>query len=126
LARIAGIDIPKNKRVEIGLTYVFGIGRTRSVDILKSLNIDLNTRVKDLTDAQVGEIKNFIEDNYKVEGELRKTVQLSIDRLRRTRCYRGIMRDRGLPVNGQRTRTNARTRKGPSKTPVKSKQKVKK
>jgi len=126
LARISGIDIPKNKRVEIGLTYVYGIGRTKSAEILKTLNIDLNKRVKDLTESQVGEIKDLIEEKYKVEGALRKSVQLAIKRLIETRCYKGIRHKKGLPVNGQRTKTNARTRKGPSRIPVKGKQKVKK
>lgn len=126
MARISGIDIPKNKRVEIGLTYVYGIGRTKSAEILKTLNIDLNKRVKDLTESQVGEIKDLIEEKYKVEGALRKSVQLAIKRLIETRCYKGIRHKKGLPVNGQRTKTNARTRKGPSRIPVKGKQKVKK
>ena len=126
MARISGVDIPNGKRVEIGLTYVYGIGLNKSRRILESSKIDPSIRVKDLTDAQLGLIKNFIETNYVVEGDLRKEVHLNIKRLRDIRCYKGIRHSKGLPVNGQRTKTNARTRKGPVRAAIKGKQKVKK
>ncbi|MCF6465287.1 30S ribosomal protein S13 [Clostridium sp. Cult2] len=114
MARIAGVDLPRDKRVEIGLTYIFGIGRSRSNEILKQANVDPNTRVKDLTEAEVNTIRNII-DNYHVEGDLRRDIALNLKRLREINCYRGIRHRRGLPVRGQRSKTNARTRKGPKR-----------
>jgi small subunit ribosomal protein S13 len=126
LARIAGIDIPKNKRVDIALTYIYGIGRVNSSEILEKSKVDPSIRVKDLTDEQIGIIRKMIEDNYLVEGNLRKEVQTNIKRLMDIKCYRGVMHRKGLPVRGQRTKTNARTRKGPRKGPIKNKEKAKK
>lgn len=114
MARIAGIDLPRDKRVEIGLTYIYGIGRSRSNEILKKANVNPNTRIKDLTEAEVNNIRNIIDD-YNVEGDLRREVSLNIKRLREISSYRGMRHRRGLPVRGQRTKTNARTRKGPKK-----------
>ena len=119
-ARIAGVDLPKEKRVEIGLTYIYGIGRTSSNKILAKAKVDPDTRVKDLTDDQVQAIRNAMED-YKVEGDLRREVALNIKRLTEIGCFRGIRHRRGLPVRGQRTKTNARTRKGPRKLVSKKK-----
>ncbi len=116
MARIAGVDLPKDKRVEVALTYIYGIGRSRSRRLLSELSIDLNTRVKDLKDEEVAKIRDYIDRNYKVEGELRQEVTQNIKRLIEISCYRGIRHIRGLPVRGQRTRTNARTRKGPRRT----------
>lgn len=116
MARIEGVDLPRNKRVEVGLTYIYGIGRTRAREILSATQINPNIRVKDLTDAQVGQLRDFIVQNYKIEGDLRRDVQMSIKRLIEIGCYRGLRHRRGLPVRGQRTRTNSRTRKGPKKT----------
>ena len=118
MARIAGVDIPREKRVEISLTYIYGIGRTLSNKILKKVN----TRVKDLTDEQVNDIRKEIT-NYTVEGDLRREIALDIKRLREIGCYRGLRHRRGLPVRGQRTKTNARTRKGPKKVVSRSKKK---
>ena len=115
MARIAGVDLPKEKRVEIGLTYIYGIGRTTSNKILAEAKVSPDIRVKDLTDDQVQAIRNAMED-YKVEGDLRREVALNIKRLTEIGCFRGIRHRRGLPVRGQRTKTNARTRKGPRKT----------
>ena len=112
MARIAGVDLPKEKRVEIGLTYIYGIGRTTSNKILAEAKVSPDIRVKDLTDDQVQAIRNAMED-YKVEGDLRREVALNIKRLTEIGCFRGIRHRRGLPVRGQRTKTNARTRKGP-------------
>ncbi len=120
MARIAGVDLPKEKRVEIGLTYIYGIGRTSSNKILAEANVNPDTRVKDLTDEQVQAIRNAMED-YKVEGDLRREVALNIKRLTEIGCFRGIRHRRGLPVRGQRTKTNARTRKGPRKLVSKKK-----
>ena len=120
MARIAGVDIPREKRVEIGLTYVYGIGRTSSNKILAEAGVNPDTRVKDLTDDEVAKIRKAMED-YKVEGDLRREVALNIKRLTEIGCYRGIRHRRGLPVRGQRTKTNARTRKGPRKLVSKSK-----
>ncbi len=120
MARIAGVDLPKEKRVEIGLTYIYGIGRTSSNKILANAKVNPDTRVKDLTDEQVQAIRNAMED-YKVEGDLRREVALNIKRLTEIGCYRGIRHRRGLPVRGQRTKTNARTRKGPRKLVSKKK-----
>lgn len=116
MARIEGIDLPRNKRVEIGLRYLYGIGPTRSKEILKGTQINPDTRVKDLTDSEVATIREFINQNYKVEGDLRRDIQMHIKRLIEIGCYRGLRHRRNLPVRGQRTRTNARTRKGPKKT----------
>ncbi len=115
MARIEGVDLPRNKRVEIGLTYIYGIGRSRSQTILGNTGIDPDTRVKDLTEAEITKLREEI-DNYQVEGELRREVRANIKRLKDIGCYRGLRHRRGLPVRGQRTRTNARTRKGPKKT----------
>ena len=122
MARIAGVDIPREKRVEISLTYIYGIGKTLSNKILKKVNINPDTRVKDLTDEQVNEIRKEIT-NYTVEGDLRREVALDIKRLREIGCYRGLRHRRNLPVRGQRTKTNARTRKGPKKVVSRSKKK---
>ncbi|WP_411822870.1 30S ribosomal protein S13 [Leptospira sp. 'Mane'] len=116
MARISGVDLPSNKRIVIGLTYVFGIGRTSSQEILKKAGIDESIRVKDLTDEHEAAIRRVIEEGYQVEGDLRSEVNLNIKRLMDVGCYRGLRHRRGLPVNGQRTRTNARTRKGIKKT----------
>jgi len=116
LARIAGVDLPRDKRVEVGLTYIFGIGRTRSNEILKKTGINPDTRVRDLTDDEIAKLRDTIEKEYRVEGDLRTEIALNIKRLMEIRCYRGIRHRVGLPVRGQRTKTNARTRKGPRKT----------
>ncbi|MGM9619594.1 MAG: 30S ribosomal protein S13 [Oscillospiraceae bacterium] len=116
MARIAGIDLPKDKRVEIGLTYVYGIGVKSAGDILKKAGVNPDTRVKDLTDAEEARIREVIDQNYIVEGDLRRQVALDIKRLTEIGCYRGTRHRRGLPVRGQRSKTNARTRKGPKKT----------
>jgi small subunit ribosomal protein S13 len=116
LARIAGVDLPREKRVEIGLTYIFGIGRSRSLEILGKTGVNPDTRVRDLTDDEISKLRETIEKEYTVEGDLRREVALNIKRLVEIRCYRGIWHRMGLPVRGQRTKTNARTRKGPRKT----------
>lgn len=116
MARIAGVDLPKNKRVEIGLTYIYGIGRPSSRRILTEAGIDFDTRIKDLTDEQVASIRDIIDKTQMVEGDLRREIALNIKRLMEIGCYRGIRHRRGLPVRGQKTKTNARTRKGPKKT----------
>ena len=116
MARIEGVDLPRNKRVEIGLTYLYGIGLPRAQKILAETNVSPDTRVKDLTDAEVAQLRDYIVQNYKVEGDLRREVQLNIKRLIEIGSYRGLRHRRNLPVRGQRTRTNARTRKGPKKT----------
>ena len=116
MARIAGVDIPNNKRIEIALTYIYGIGRTSSNNILEKTGINPDTRAKDLTEAEVAKLRDEIEANYNVEGDLRRDVALNIKRLVEINCYRGIRHRRGLPVRGQRPKTNARTRKGPAKT----------
>jgi len=118
VARIAGIDIPNNKRVEIALTYIYGIGLKRSQEILAKVGVNPDTRVKALTDEEVGKLRDAIEATYKVEGELRKDVRLAIKRLIDIKSYRGLRHRKGLPVRGQRTKTNARTRKGPVKQAV--------
>ncbi len=115
MARIAGVDLPRDKRVEIGLTYIFGVGHTRALDACLSLEIDPNTKVRDLTDAEVQKIRQFIDANYRVEGDLRREVSQNIKRKVEIGSYQGIRHRRGLPVRGQRTHTNARTRKGPRK-----------
>ena len=116
MARIAGVDIPNAKRVEIALTYIYGIGRTSATKILEATGIDPDTRAKDLTDEQISKLRDEIENNYHVEGDLRRDVALNIKRMIEINCYRGIRHRKGLPVRGQRTKTNARTRKGPAKT----------
>jgi len=116
MARIAGVDLPRDKRVEVGLTYIYGIGRTRSNEILERVGIDADKRVQDLTEAEISGLRQSIDREYRVEGDLRRSIQQDIRRLKDIRCYRGIRHVRGLPVRGQRTRTNARTRKGPKKT----------
>ena len=122
MARIAGVDLPRDKRVEIGLTYIYGIGRTSATRILAEAGVNPDTRVKDLTDDQVGAIRKVLEDDeYKLEGDLRREVALNIKRLTEIGCYRGLRHRRGLPVRGQRTKTNARTRKGPRKLVSRSK-----
>ena len=116
MARIAGIDLPREKRVEIALTYIFGIGRKSANDILKLANVNPDTRVKDLTEDQEAALRDVIDKNYTIEGDLRREVALNIKRLTEMGCSRGMRHRRGLPVRGQRTKTNARTRKGPKKT----------
>ena len=116
MARIAGIDLPKEKRVEIGLTYIYGIGLTSAKKILAATGINPDTRAKDLTDDDIAKLRDEIENNYTVEGELRRETAMNIKRLVEVNCYRGIRHRKGLPVRGQRTKTNARTRKGPAKT----------
>ena len=116
MARIAGIDLPREKRIEIGLTYVYGIGATRAKEILEKTGINPDTRVKDLTEDQEALLRDVIEKNYIIEGDLRRETAMNIKRLSEIGCYRGLRHRRGLPVHGQRTKTNARTRKGPKKT----------
>lgn len=116
MARIEGVDLPRSKRVEVGLTYIFGIGPTRANKILAATEIDPDVRIKDLTEANISALREYISKNFQVEGDLRREVQMNIKRLVEIGCYRGLRHRRGLPVNGQRTRTNARTRKGPKKT----------
>lgn len=115
MARISGVDLPKEKRVEIGLTYIYGIGLPSSQSILKETGVNPDTRVKDLTEEEVNALRDFINKNFKVEGDLRRDISLNIKRLVEIGCYRGIRHRRGLPVRGQRTKTNARTRKGPKR-----------
>ena len=121
MARIAGIDLPREKRVELGLTYIYGIGRETSNKILKATNVNPDTRVKDLTEDEIAAIRLYIEKNCVVEGDLKREVSLNIKRLQEIGCYRGIRHRRNLPVRGQNTKQNARTRKGPKKTVAKSK-----
>ena len=116
MARIAGVDLPRDKRVEIGLTYIYGIGRTSSNKILEVAKVNPDTRVRDLTDDEVKRIAEIIGNDYEVEGDLRREIALNIKTLQEIGCYRGIRHRRGLPVRGQRTKTNARTRKGPKRT----------
>ena len=116
MARIAGVDLPRTKRVEIGLTYIFGIGRPTSQKLLKEAGIDFNTRINELTEEQIAKIRELIDRDLIVEGDLRREIALNIKRLMEIGCYRGIRHRRGLPVRGQKTKTNARTRKGPKKT----------
>jgi small subunit ribosomal protein S13 len=124
MARIAGIDLPLNKRVEIGLTYIFGIGRSKSNSILGEADVNPNTRVKDLSEEEVSRIRKAIQDGHKVEGDLRKEVSMDIKRLMDIGAYRGMRHRRNLPVRGQRTHTNARTRKGPRKQTIAGKKKA--
>jgi len=126
LARIAGVDLPRRKRIEIGLTYIFGIGRTTSNRILEKLKIDPNTSTDDLSEAEINSIRKVIDNEYKVEGELRTEVSMNIKRLMDLGCYRGLRHRRSLPVHGQRTSTNARTRKGPKRSAIKKKGAAKK
>ncbi|MEG1686745.1 MAG: 30S ribosomal protein S13 [Angelakisella sp.] len=116
MARIAGIDLPRDKRIEIALTYIFGIGRKTAENILVATGVDPNIRVKDMNEEDEGKIRDFIEHNLTVEGDLRRNVALDIKRLVEVGCYRGVRHRKGLPVRGQRTKTNARTRKGPKRT----------
>jgi len=116
LARIAGIDLPRNKRIEVALTYIYGIGRPTAQKILTAAGVDFNTRSDDLTEAEVAQIRTIIDRDFKVEGDLRRDVTTNIKRLMDLGCYRGLRHRRGLPVRGQKTKTNARTRKGPRKT----------
>jgi small subunit ribosomal protein S13 len=116
MARIEGVDLPRNKRVEIGLTYIYGIGPTRSRQILTETQVSPDTRIKDLTEAEVALLRDYISKSYQVEGDLRREVQMNIKRLIEIGCYRGLRHRRHLPARGQRTRTNSRTRKGPKKT----------
>ncbi|RMH39318.1 MAG: 30S ribosomal protein S13 [Deltaproteobacteria bacterium] len=120
MARIAGVDLPKNKRMEIALTYIYGIGRTTAKEILAKADVSLDKRTDDLDEAEVKRIREVIEAGYKVEGDLRREVSMNIKRLMDLGCYRGLRHRRGLPVRGQRTHTNARTRKGPRRIAVKS------
>ena len=126
MARIAGVDLPRRKRVEIGLTYIYGIGRTTSSRILTKLNIDPNTLTDDLSESEINNIRKVIDNEYKVEGVLRTEVSMNIKRLMDLGCYRGLRHRRSLPVRGQRTSTNARTRKGPKRSAVKKRGGVKK
>jgi small subunit ribosomal protein S13 len=116
LARIAGIDLPRNKRIEVALTYIFGVGRSTSQEILSKAGVDFNTRSDNLTEDEVAKIRKVIDSEFKVEGDLRRDVTMNIKRLMDLGCYRGLRHRRGLPVRGQKTKTNARTRKGPRKT----------
>ena len=118
MARLVGVDLPVNKRVEIGLTYIYGIGRSRAKSILREADVNFDTRVRDLTEDQLGRLRSIIEGQGEVEGDLRKRVQMDIKRLMDIGCYRGLRHRRGLPVRGQRTHTNARTRKGPRRATV--------
>jgi len=126
LARIAGVDLPRKKRIEIGMTYIFGIGRTASQSILSRLKIDPNTKTDDLTEEQINDIRKILDSDYKVEGELRTQISMNIKRLMDLGCYRGLRHRKSLPVRGQRTSTNARTRKGPKRSAVKKKGGLKK
>ncbi|MEW6874254.1 30S ribosomal protein S13 [Trueperella pyogenes] len=116
MARLSGVDLPREKRVEIALTYIFGIGRTRAHETLAATGVSPDTRVKDLTEEELVKLKNHIDESYKVEGDLRREIQADIRRKIEIGCYQGIRHRRGLPVHGQRTKTNARTRKGPKRT----------
>ena len=116
MARIEGVDLPRDKRVEIGLTYIYGIGPTRAKEVLAAAQVNPDVRVKDLTETDVSALREYITKNFQVEGDLRRDVQMNIKRLVEIGCYRGIRHRRGLPVHGQRTKTNARTRKGPKRT----------
>lgn len=124
MPRIAGVDIPLNKRIEVGLTYIYGIGKVLSKEILTDAGIEVNTKAKDLTDQEVASIRDIIENKYTVEGELRKDVQSNIRRLVEIGCYRGIRHRTGLPTRGQKTKSNARTRKGPRGTAIAKKKKA--
>ena len=121
MARIAGVDLPRDKRIEIGLTYIYGIGRTLSNEILNETGVNPDTRVRDLTDDEINKLREVIEKNHKVEGDLRREVALNIKRLMEIGCYRGVRHRKGLPVRGQSSKRNARTRKGPRRTVAKKK-----
>jgi len=121
MARIAGVDLPRRKRLEVGLTYIYGIGRHTAQSICDELGVDRGLSTDDLTEGQVAQIRRILEETYKVEGDLRREVQMSIKRLMDLQCYRGLRHRRGLPVRGQRTHTNARTRKGPRRATIKKK-----
>lgn len=123
MARISGVDLPREKRVEIGLTYIFGIGRKTSNQILAKAGINPDTRIRNLTEEEVGKLRTIIDNEHRVEGDLRREISLNIKRLKEIGCYRGIRHRRSLPVRGQRTKTNARTRKGPRKTVGRKKKK---
>ena len=125
MARISGVDIPREKRLEVSLTYIFGVGLSTSQQICEALGLDVNTRVRDLTDEEVNRIRTWVDNNLKVEGDLRRDIQQDIKRKMEIGCYQGLRHRKGLPVRGQRTQTNARTRKGPKKT-VAGKKKVRK
>jgi small subunit ribosomal protein S13 len=116
MARIAGVDLPREKRAEIGLTYIFGIGKSKSIEILSETGISPDTRIRDLTDEEISKLREIIDKEYKVEGDLRREIALNIKRLIEIGCYRGRRHRMGLPLRGQRTKTNARTRKGPKRT----------
>lgn len=116
MARIAGVDLPRDKRAEVGITYIYGIGRSSSLKILEQAGIDRNTRIRDLTEEEVNKLRDIIDKNYQVEGDLRREIALNIKRLMEIGCYRGLRHRRGLPVRGQNTKNNARTRKGPKRT----------
>ena len=124
MARIAGVDLPRNKRIEIALTYIFGIGKSRAQKIIEATGIDPDIRTKDLTEEDINKIRRYIDDNFKVEGELRKEISQNIKRLIEIGCYRGLRHKKGLPVRGQKTRTNARTRKGPRGAAIAKKKKA--
>lgn len=126
MARIAGVDLPRRKRIEIALTYIYGIGRTTASKILKEINLDPGMSTDDLTDTEINNIRKVIDSHYKVEGELRSEISMNIKRLMDLGCYRGLRHRRGLPANGQRTKTNARTRKGPKRSAIKKKGPAKK
>lgn len=125
MARIAGVDLPRDKRLEIGLTYIYGVGRSRSIEMATHLKLDINTKVRDLTDEEVTRIRQFVEEHYRVEGDLRREVAQNIKRKVEIGSYQGLRHRRGLPVHGQRTHTNARTRKG-RRMAIAGKKKVKK
>jgi small subunit ribosomal protein S13 len=126
MARISGVDIPREKRLEVSLTYIFGIGRPTAQRMCVEIGLDPNTRVRDLSDAEVNKIRNFVENHLRVEGDLRRDVQTDIKRKVEIGCYQGVRHRKGLPVRGQRTHTNARTRKGPKKTVANKKMAVRK
>jgi small subunit ribosomal protein S13 len=126
MARIAGVDIPRNKKIGISITYIFGIGRSNGTDILRKANVNAEARVRDLTEEEVGRIREVVDREYRVEGDLRREVQLNIKRLMDIGCYRGLRHRRGMPVRGQRTRTNARTRRGRKGQAIGIKKKTKK
>jgi len=125
VARVSGVELPRDKRVEIGLTYIYGIGRSSAINILKAAQVDKNTRVKDLREDEIVRLREIIERDFRVEGDLRREVSMSIKRLMDIGCYRGLRHRKGLPARGQRTRTNARTRKGPKRHTVGGKKKEK-
>ncbi len=125
MARVSGVELPRDKRVEIGLTYIYGIGRSSAINILKAAQVDKNTRVKDLREDEIVRLREIIERDFRVEGDLRREVSMSIKRLMDIGCYRGLRHRKGLPARGQRTRTNARTRKGPKRHTVGGKKKEK-